>query len=208
MQAQEIPDDLPGRLRRICEQKGWRQKDVAGVLGSNIDRVKSLMSGKAKKLEAAEIDTLVQQHQVRREYLVSGLPPVFKTDAELRVERELAMIGKATQAVASMNIPDWAKRVAHEWVYAVDRGDADRVMELAGMAAGASEPRPPYQVSRPPDDKTLEGVMEAVLAEVAAINPELGPQKVASIVLALLDATPPGQPVNPVTVARLVRLAT
>jgi transcriptional regulator with XRE-family HTH domain len=208
MQAQEKPDDLPGRLRRICEQRGWRQKDLAGVLGANLDRIKSLMSGKAKKLEAGEIDTLVDQYQVRREYLASGVPPVFKTEAELRVERELALIGKATQAVASMNIPDWAKRVAHEWVYAVDRGDAERVMELAGMAAGVGEPRPDYQVARPPDDKTLESVMEAVLAEVARTNPGLAPQKIASIILAMLEGTPPGQAVNPATVARLVRLAT
>lgn len=208
MQEEGKPDELPGRLRRICEANGWRQKDLAEVIGSNLDRAKSLMSGKAKKLDAPELDALVDKHQVRRAYLLSGEPPVFKTDAEQRFERELAMIGKATKAVAAMQIPDWAKRVAHEWVYAVDRGDAERVLELASMAMpAAGEPRPSYVTGSPPDDKTLEAVISAVLAEIARTGAALPPDKVAGTVLAVLELTPPSQAVNLATVARLVRLA-
>lgn len=59
-------------VREVMRRHKLQQKDLAAVLGVNIDRVKSLSSGRAKKLSAEEMDALVSKLRVRPDYIVSG----------------------------------------------------------------------------------------------------------------------------------------
>jgi hypothetical protein len=201
MQHEGKPDDLSGRLRRVCELRGWKQKDLAELIGSNLDRVKSLMTGKAKKLDAGELEALVRQH-VRREYLLQGEPPEFKTDQELALERQLQLLGQASDVVRRLDVPNWVKRTALEWVLAVQRGDSERVRELAELAAPPATAAPPLL-----GDERLQAVIEAVLSELVRRQVQLPPAKITGVILALLETTPADQPVNPAAVTHLVRLA-
>lgn len=59
-----------------------QQKELAEVLEVSIDRVKSLTSGKVKKLTREESDALVKKLKVRAEYLLDGDGPMFQDETQ------------------------------------------------------------------------------------------------------------------------------
>ncbi|MGH8044582.1 MAG: helix-turn-helix domain-containing protein, partial [Stenotrophomonas sp.] len=72
-------------IRQIMEDGGFRQVDLAESLGVSVDRVKSLTTGRVKKLSPDELRALVEKLHVRPEFLTTGDRPVFlrPEDAEL-----------------------------------------------------------------------------------------------------------------------------
>jgi transcriptional regulator with XRE-family HTH domain len=59
-------------------ERGMAQRELASALGVSIDRVKSLTSGRVKKLAPEEIRAFVERLGVRAEYLATGERPVFR----------------------------------------------------------------------------------------------------------------------------------
>lgn len=92
------------------EAKGLSQKDLAEVLGVTLDRVKSLTSGRVKKLAPDEAKALVEELKVRGEYIATGSPPIFKSPAELELDRRLSAISTATDV--ARNVQDKQARGA------------------------------------------------------------------------------------------------
>lgn len=78
------------------EAKGLSQRELADALGVPLDRVKNITSGRVKKLAPLESRALVEKLHVRGQYLATGEPPIFKSPAELELERRLAAISEAT----------------------------------------------------------------------------------------------------------------
>ena len=83
-------------LREIMSSCNLRQADLAQVLGSSVDRVKGLTSGRIAKLSPDETRALVEKLHVRGDYLATGVGPTFQAQPpfakhpgeRLRLERE------------------------------------------------------------------------------------------------------------------------
>jgi len=58
---------------------GLTQTALAEVLGVNLDRVKNITSGRAKKLTREESEALVKKLHIRAEWLVTGEGAMFQT---------------------------------------------------------------------------------------------------------------------------------
>lgn len=208
MQDEEIPDDLAGRLRRVAEVLGLKQQELADLMGVNLDRVKSLFTGKVKKMAPEELQALEEKRHVRPQYLVRGEGAPLKPREEIELLTRLSELGRATKTVAELEVPDWVKRLAQEWLFAIERGDSTRIQQLAAVAAAprAAEPGAEYAAARI-DDQLLTRVCEAVIREIQAQAVVVSPAKQAELIAAVYEASCALKAVNPATVKRLVRLA-
>lgn len=65
-------------IKLVMKECGLTQAALAEVLGVNLDRVKSITSGRAKKLTREESEALVKKLRIRAEWLVTGDGPMFQ----------------------------------------------------------------------------------------------------------------------------------
>ncbi len=84
------------------EAGSFKQSEMAEGLGVSIDRVKSLSSGRVKKLSQDELRLLVEKFHVRPEFLATGEGAVFRSPEEDEVERRLQAIKASTMAVEAV----------------------------------------------------------------------------------------------------------
>lgn len=191
-------------MRAAALAKGLKQQGLADLMGVNLDRVKSIFSGKVKKLDPQEVLALEEKIHLRPDYLLRGDGPMFKSEPEQKVMDKLR---RASIAVASLPMPDWVKRLAQEWSFAIDRADSRRLVELATMTATprAEEERNTYAAIAF-DSELLQAVTSAALTEIQTQQRTMSPDKVAELVVLLYEASQADKRVNPTIVKRLVRL--
>lgn len=194
------------RLRKAAEAKGLKQQALAELMGVNLDRVKSIYSGKVKKLEAAEVLALEKNLHLRPDFLLRNEGPMFKTEAEQKVMESLR---RSVLTHKVQDIPEWVKRLAQEWSFAIERSDAARLMELATMTGNArvEDALPSYIVSSKPDADLLRAVISAAFAELEQQHKTLTADKLSQLVVVLYEASQADKTVNPATVKSLVKLA-
>lgn len=200
------PDSFVGRLREAARIKGLKQQDIADLLGKNLDRVKSIFSGKVKKLEVSEVLALEEKIHLRPDWLLRGDGPMFKSEPE---QKAWDALRKSVGAVADLQVPDWVKRMAQEWAYALETGNGQRLVELATMTAThrVAEPTPAYGSKPAIDGELLQQVTAAALTEVGKQKKPLSPDKVGELLVVLYETAQGESKVNPATVKRMVKLA-
>ncbi|GCL64328.1 helix-turn-helix domain-containing protein [Pseudaquabacterium pictum] len=68
-------NSLATRIRWLLAQHGLQQKQLAEVMGVGVDRVKTLVLGRAVRLRAEEISRLEAAYGLPRAWLVDGTGP-------------------------------------------------------------------------------------------------------------------------------------
>lgn len=79
-ETDQANNSLADRVRWVLHHHGLQQQELAGVMGVKVDRVKSLVLGRARKLRSEELERLQAAYGLDREWLVSGrgvVPPGF-----------------------------------------------------------------------------------------------------------------------------------
>ncbi len=66
-------------LKKLMHACALDQRGLAEVMGVSVDRVKSLTSGRVKKLTREECEALISKRDVRAAWLVTGEGPMFQT---------------------------------------------------------------------------------------------------------------------------------
>lgn len=69
-------------IRRVMRAQGLSQKQLAEVLGSSLQRVKFITTGRIAKLTPAEIRALVEKLQVNPIWLTTGMGEMFSAPAD------------------------------------------------------------------------------------------------------------------------------
>lgn len=92
-------------IKSIMAETGLRQTALAEALGVPLDRVKSLTSGKVKKLAPEEMRAFVEKLHVRPEFLATGEGEVLRSSRERAFEDRLALMRDATATATSMELP-------------------------------------------------------------------------------------------------------
>ena len=87
------------------EEGGLKQLDLAEALGVSIDRVKSLTSGRVKKLSAQEMRDLVEKLHVRPVFLTTGEPPVFHRPEDVALNERMQLLSDASQKATALDLP-------------------------------------------------------------------------------------------------------
>lgn len=64
-------------IRRVIRAQGLTQKQLAEVLGTSLERIKSMTSGRVAKLTPTEIRALVERLQVNPAWLTTGVGEMF-----------------------------------------------------------------------------------------------------------------------------------
>lgn len=70
---------LSSLLKKMMKELNLKQADLALVLGVPLDRVKSLTSGKVKRMTREEAASLVKQLRIRDDWLISGEGPMLQS---------------------------------------------------------------------------------------------------------------------------------
>jgi transcriptional regulator with XRE-family HTH domain len=194
------------RLRQAAEAKGLKQQALADLMGVNLDRVKSIYSGKVKKLEASEVMALEKNLHLRPDFLLRNEGPMFKTEAEQKVMDSLR---RSVLTHKVQDIPEWVKRLAQEWSFAIERSDAARLVELATLSSNVKveDGTPTYIVSGKPDADLLRAVISAAFAELEKQHKTLSADKLSELVVVLYESSQADRTVNQATVKSLVKLA-
>lgn len=169
MQGVRVVSSLVKQVMAGCR---LTQRELADVLGVSLDRVKSLTSGRVKKLDQQEVKALVEKLHVRGDWLATGEGEMFQSDAEQTFGQKLRAVGRASQAVASLPLPAEIQRSLQSLLFAVETCDADLVMKEWAYL------RQPAAV----DTDALEKAVEYVEDRLALIRRNFTPKQKAKAI--------------------------
>lgn len=130
------------------------QKRLADAMGVDVDRVKSLMSGKAQHLRQSEIAGLVKEFHLNPDYfLQDGAPMLEGGETQEEFLQRQARAGAASAVIDALPLDEASRRQLRVLM----QGDAEADLELIASAlrsgtvpatpAMAGEMAAPFQVS-------------------------------------------------------------
>lgn len=120
-------------IKQVMAATGLKQAALAIAIGVSLDRVKSLSSGKAKKLKPEEMQALVENLHVRPEFLATGRGDPLLSAAEQQFEKRLSLIRKATQRATSLELPRDYQELVRDILLGLDAGSSDQVREAIDL---------------------------------------------------------------------------
>lgn len=124
-------------LVEIKTRLGVTQERLAEAMGANVDRVKSLMGGKAQHLRPQEIAGLVKEFHLNPDYFLDAEQPMFE-DGESRDEFDARQARMASASDLVEFLPfDAASRAR---LKAVMRGDAAADLQMLAAALAGKHP--------------------------------------------------------------------
>lgn len=109
--------------------KGLSQREMADLLGVSLDRIKSLTSGRVKKLAPQETRAMVEKLHVRGDYLATGQGPVFQSEGEIQLEARLGALKQSTTAVKDLELPVREGQFVRDILYGVAVRDSALLAE-------------------------------------------------------------------------------
>jgi len=155
---------------------GLKQKDLADVLGVPLDRVKSLTSGKVKKLDPDETRRLVQTLNLNAHWLATGTGEMFNSVGGEQVGAMLTQLKLSATRVAEMDLDEEDSMAARDIAMGVNAGKQDVVVSAIQR----------LRKELPPDEQMLLDTYRRCTREAKANLIQTA---------ALLSAGLPGQPV-------------
>ncbi|HEL3749989.1 TPA: helix-turn-helix transcriptional regulator [Stenotrophomonas maltophilia] len=105
--------------------KGLSQREMADLLGVSLDRIKSLTSGRVKKLAPEETRAMVEKLHVRGDYLATGQGPVFQSEGEIQLEARMGALKQSTTAVKDLELPVREGQFVRDILYGVAVRDSE-----------------------------------------------------------------------------------
>lgn len=139
MQGVFVEKVLSVMLKEIKKALNLTQPKLAEALGVNVDRVKSLTSGKVAKLSPAETKSMVENLHVNPGWLVTGEGEMFQSPTEKTFSSDLAVLRKTTDAIAELAISDNRKRQVRDILFAVAAGKIDLIEQAFSAVSNAPE---------------------------------------------------------------------
>lgn len=169
-------------MKQIMKSLGLSQADLAEVLEVSIDRVKSLTSGRVKKLTREESEFLVDKLEIRAEWLITGDGPMLQ-DSEPQDElvERMRAINQARVMIDALPLDDSGK--IH--LKAIMTGDA----KTDGDAIAAEMAKSLYQRYPPAGATTVLTARESALIDNYRASPEDGKQALETTSAALAQST-------------------
>lgn len=95
----QVDSSLAERIRWVLQHHGLQQLDLAAAMGVNLDRVKSLVLGRARNLRHDELAKLESTYGLAREWLVGGVLPAIHPPAARPLQARVPRADKADVAV-------------------------------------------------------------------------------------------------------------
>ncbi|MDF9442573.1 XRE family transcriptional regulator [Stenotrophomonas acidaminiphila] len=117
--------------------KKLSQREMADLLGVSVDRVKSLTSGRVKKLAPQESKALVEKLHVSGNYLATGAGEIFQTPGEVALERRLTVLGETSATARQLEMPMREQELIRDILYGVAMRDSPLLIKvIEGYVAG------------------------------------------------------------------------
>jgi len=170
---------LADRLRWVLTHFHIQQSELAVDMGVNVDRVKSLVLGRARKIRADELLRLSAARSVSTEWLANGKLPALLDRSQAR---------PAATAPAG----------------AVGRADLDAAVLVRDVAPTAYAGR---DISKSGDSALLLEVVERTAAELDASGVQLSPERRLRLYWAVFELSLPNRQVNTAALGPLINLA-
>jgi hypothetical protein len=126
-------------LKEVMSACGLKQKDLGDVLQVPLDRVKSLTSGKVKKLNPDETRRLVQTLNLSAHWLATGEGPMFNTQGGQKLGEILTQLRLTTARLAEMEIDGPVASAVVSIVHGVAEKDAHSLKDGLMQAAYAMQ---------------------------------------------------------------------
>ncbi len=120
-------------MKQIMSACSLNQEQLADVLGASLDRVKSLTSGRVKKLKPDETKALVEKLHLSGDWLATGEGDMFKPASEQAFAGDMATLRQATEAVTALPLSDDQKRQVRDILFAVQSGKTDLIKAALGQ---------------------------------------------------------------------------
>lgn len=114
-------------VKKIMSACSLTQEQLAEVMGANLDRVKSLTSGRVKKLKPDETKAIVEKLHISGNWLATGEGEMFKPAAEQAFANDLAALRKATDLVTTLPLSGDRKLLVRDILFAVASGKVDQI---------------------------------------------------------------------------------
>ncbi|MCC8491363.1 helix-turn-helix domain-containing protein [Xanthomonas citri] len=104
-------------VRSVMAAKGLSQREMADLLGVSLDRIKSLTSGRVKKLAPPEARALVEKLHVRGDYIATGQGALFQSEGALQLEQRLGALKETSAATQEIELPGRERTFVRDLLY-------------------------------------------------------------------------------------------
>lgn len=111
-------------LKLVMKECGLTQQGIADVMGVNLDRVKSITSGKVQKLTREEGEALITKLNISGNWLATGQPPMFRSETEQRAAAVMDQFGSASKTAKALSLSAEQGRLVMELMFFAQTGDA------------------------------------------------------------------------------------
>lgn len=125
----QVNSSLAERIRWVLQHLGLQQLDLAEAMGVNLDRVKSLVLGRARNLRHDELARLERSYGLARDWLVGGVLPPIGPPA---VKPMPARVNQEERRDAAVLARDFARKP-----YGGQLADADLLQQAVAMTSTA-----------------------------------------------------------------------
>lgn len=117
-------------LKQVMKECELNQTGLAEVLEVSIDRVKSLTSGRVKKLTREENEALIKKLNIRGDWLATGEGPMFRSDNEREFQRRLDALKDASEKAGNSGLDTAQQRLLQEILFYAEAGKVDELAKL------------------------------------------------------------------------------
>ncbi|MGN7832642.1 helix-turn-helix domain-containing protein [Pseudoxanthomonas sp. 22568] len=129
-------------VKRVMADRGLSQRELAETLGVSIDRVKSLTSGRVKKLSPDETRALVEKLHVRGDFLATGVGPVFQTPQEQEFDRRVIAMREASAKASTFDLEPRYQEFVRDVLVGAAFGSAELLKSTIDQLLAEQNPPP------------------------------------------------------------------
>lgn len=104
------------------------QRAFSEALGVSLDRVKSLSSGRAKKFNPQELETLIGMG-ISAHWLGTGVGPMLQSEREKVLNERLGAVKSTTELASRIDLPADKRVLIRDILFAAEIGDLEMIKE-------------------------------------------------------------------------------
>lgn len=160
------------------KEKGFKQVDLAELMGVSLDRVKSLTSGKTKNLKQEEAQALVKKLHIRGDWLATGEGPMFQDETERLLHQRLDQLSSVTNKVLATDLHEDQQRELQLILFALETNDSETLkkalssLSKAGISQREAALLNNYRACKEVDQKAIERVALNAAAAKQEVTPK------------------------------------
>jgi phage repressor protein C with HTH and peptisase S24 domain len=132
--------DLAERMKKVLDHVGGKQEAFALETGIQIDRLRSILMGRIKKLRDAELDAIEGVYAVRRVWMEHHRGPMLLTAQEKKAQPLWRILKRSNEIADSLKLDSETAQLVSEIMFHVEARNRDGLRNTLARISASAEP--------------------------------------------------------------------